>query len=156
MIAVFDTLKAQLRARVPQLKLVATWNNQLVNEAQERPANLAMPAVYLEILGVKATTISAGIQHGEGLLRVRHCSKALRESDLASHALEANTYLALQNFSGGPLLIGLDRRSIYPDTNHAAVEMVISEYFIKYVDDAYFNARFQLHPARVKTEAATS
>lgn len=145
----FATLIARLLATVPALRTVQRWNNQLANEGQERPANLAMPAAYLELLSARLTSIGPGIQHGEGVLRLRVCAKSLREAEASAYALENQVYLALQNFSGGPLLTGLDRRALYPDNNHGAVEMLVAEYNFKYQDTTAREARSLGTQARV-------
>lgn len=153
--SLFTAIIERLQTQVPTLKTVLRWNNQLANEAQERPTATAMPAAYLELISAKLTTISPGIQHGEGSLRVRICTKSLKDADPATFALENEAYLALQNFSGGPLLTGLDRRALYPDNNHAAVEMLVAEYSFKYQDTAARDDRSAAQPARLVVEVPT-
>lgn len=139
---VFVAVKAHLKANVPGILQLERWNNQLSNEATG-PA-LIFPAIYYQIDGVKLESISHGIQHGTGILRIRYCVKQLRAADQNTYDYEALGYLALQGFKGGPILTGLDRIALYPDPNHAAVEVVIAEYRLKYEDRSQFEARNQV------------
>ncbi|WP_400192800.1 hypothetical protein [Hymenobacter sp. B81] len=150
---VFDTISEHLKTEVPAIKKHERWNNQLAEEARENVR--VFPCSFLELQGVKTTTVSKGIQHCEGILRIRHCTKSLRTAEVDAYDLEAATYLALQNFTGGPLLVGLERSAIYPDPNHDAVEMVISEYRIKYADRTRYDQLFSPHSAQVETKTAT-
>lgn len=139
---VFVAVKAQLKAEVSGILQLERWNNQLSNEGTG-PA-LVFPAIYYQVDGVKMETLSHGIQHGTGILRIRYCDKQLRASDLKTYDYEAAGFLALQGFKGGPILTGLDRIAIYPDPNHGAVEVVIQEYRLKYEDRSQFEARNQV------------
>lgn len=139
---VFVAVRAELKAKVPGILQLERWNNQLSNEATGTA--LVFPAIYYQIDGVKLSSISHGIQHGEGILRIRYCDKQLRAADLKTYDYEALGYLALQGFKGGPILTGLDRIALYPDPNHAAVEVVIQEYRLKYEDRSKFEAKNQV------------
>jgi hypothetical protein len=150
---VFVAVKAHLKARVPGVAKLERWNNQLDNESTENV--LVFPALYYELDGLKMTTISRGIQQGEGILRLRHCSKALRDAQLTGVEMEATSYLALEAWKGGPLTTGLDRTGLYPDTNYGAVEVIISEYRIKYTDASLLNSRVQLVPGTGLSGQAT-
>lgn len=141
---VFIAVKAQLKAKVPGILQLERWNNQLANEGTG-PA-LVFPAIYYQIDGVKMESISHGIQHGSGILRIRYCDKQLRPADLKTYDYEAAGYLSLQGFKGGPILTGLDRIALYPDPNHAAVEVVIAEYRLKYEDRSKFEAKNHVLP----------
>lgn len=154
MLDVFKALKAQLKAHVTGLATDPDrWNGQLDNEATERV--LTFPAVFYQLDGVKLTTISRGVQHGEGILRVRHANRALRPGGPDAYQVEAQTYLALQNFQGGPILTGLDRIALYPDPTHAALEVIISEYRLKYSDATKLTSQTVLVPAEDIPVAAT-
>lgn len=139
---VFVAVKALLKAKVPGVNTLTRWNNQLENEATE--GVITFPAVYYQLDGLKSTTISRGVQQCEGILRIRHCDKALRGAQLTSVDMEASSYLALQRFKGGPITTGLDRVAIYPDPNYGAVEVIISEYHIKYTDASLLNSEVVL------------
>ncbi len=141
---VFVAVKAKLKAEVPGLGDIARWNNQLENEATG--AVITMPAVYYQLDGLKTTTISRGVQQCEGILRIRHCDRALRVADLKTPDLEAASYLALQASRPGPVTTGLDRIALYPDPNHGAIEVIISEYHIKYTDASWLNNQVKLVP----------
>ncbi|MDJ0363586.1 hypothetical protein QMK33_00360 [Hymenobacter sp. H14-R3] len=150
---VFVAVKAFLKTKLPDLNTLTRWNNQLENESTESVQTF--PAVYYQLDGLKTTTISRGIQQAEGILRIRHCAKALRGAQLTGVDLEATTYLALQAWKGGPITTGLDRVAIYPDPNYGAVEVIISEYHIKYTDASWLNARVQLVPGQGLDGVAT-
>jgi hypothetical protein len=139
---VYIAVKALVKANVPGLAQVTRWNNQL--DTESTAAVQTFPAIYYQLDGLKMSTISKGVQQAEGTLRIRHCTKALRDTDLTGIDLEAASYLALQRFKGGPITTGLDRVAIYPDPNYAAVEVIISEYHIKYTDASLLNAEVRV------------
>ena len=140
MLTLFQTLHAHLATQLPDLAELDRFNNQIALDGTG--VMLTFPALFYQLDGMKMTTISRGIQHGEGILRLRHCIRHLRPNADA-YALEARSYQALQEFKGGPILTGLDRIALYPDPNHAALEIVISEYHIKYTDPTLYLARHQ-------------
>ncbi len=149
MLEVFKAVKAHLKANVPGLAMLARWNNQLGNEATE--VVTTFPVIYYQLDGVKTTTISKGVQQCEGILRIRHATRALRPADQDAYGLEIASYLALQNFKGGPITTSLDRVALYPDPSHGALEVVISEYRIKYTDASKLNSKVKLVDGRTLT-----
>ena len=150
---VFKAVRAYLKPEVPGVTQVTRWNNQLDNEATE--GAITFPVIYYQLDGLKMTTISRGVQQAEGILRVRHCDKALRGADLQGVDMEAASYLALQAWKGGPITTGLDRIAIYPDPNYGAVEVIISEYHIKYTDASKLNSQVALVPGSSLTGNVT-
>jgi hypothetical protein len=135
---VYIAVKALLKANVPGLAQITRWNNQL--DTESTAAVQTFPAIYYQLDGLKTTTLTKGVQQAEGILRIRHCSKALRDTELTGADMEASSYLALQRFKGGPITTGLDRTGIYPDNNYGALEVIISEYHIKYTDASLLNS----------------
>jgi hypothetical protein len=150
---VFIAVKAHLKAKLPSVAKLERWNNQLDNESTENV--LVFPAIYYQLDGLKTTTISRGVQQAEGILRIRHCSKGLRDAQLTGVDMEAASYLVLEAWKGGPITTGLDRVALYPDPNYGAVEVIISEYRIKYTDTSLLDSRAKLVPGSSLTGQAS-
>jgi hypothetical protein len=139
---VFTTIEDRLKAAVPGVKDVERWFNQLAMAADGTGTNIVFPACYVELTGLRCTTMPGGVQHCEGLLRIRHADQALKVSQLRTPQLEEDSYVALQNYRGGSIFVGLDRKALYPDTNYRGVEVIVSEYQIKYSDETLAQKKF--------------
>lgn len=128
--ALFATLSARLMAEVSDLKRVQRWNNQVSRESGERA--LAVPCVYLELLPAKAATQTRDVQHCDGLMRVRLvCKSSGGDTNLD---LQEEVYRALQHFRADPLLVPMDRRGIFQDTNTDILEQLVQDFAVKWVD----------------------
>ena len=136
---VFATIEKQLKAKVPGLKLVTRWNNQLGNTDTEKLVRF--PACFYQLVGIRSTTLGPGIQHCQGILRLRFADAAMAVDKLKTYEVEAEAYLALQNFSGDPLLSGLDRTGADPDDNFDTCEVLVVDYQIKYEDRTKLESR---------------
>lgn len=149
---VFTTIEARLKAKVPTLKLVTRWNNQLGHTDTEKLVRF--PACFYQLVGIRTSTITTGIQHGEGTLRLRFADAALAVDKLRTYDIEQAAYIALQHFCDGPLLTGLERVGADPDDNFDSCEVLVVDYKIKYEDASKHEARFsRRQPGReVETE----
>jgi hypothetical protein len=137
---VFTTIQAQLKAKVPALKTVTRWNNQLGNTDTEKLVRF--PACFYQLVGIRSSTISKGIQHHQATLRLRFADAGLAVEKLQTYEVEDAAYLVLQNFSGDPLLVGLDRIGADPDDNYDACEVLVVDYAIKFQDTGKFRATY--------------
>ncbi|GGG33312.1 hypothetical protein [Hymenobacter glacieicola] len=139
MIEVYTTIEAKLKQVIPGVKDVERFFNQLAMAAQGTGYSINFPACYYELVGVRTATRSRGIQDCEGILRIRHCDQALVVSQLRTPKMEQASYHGLSGFRGGPLMTGLERVALYPDSNYRGVEVIISEYQIKWMDSTLLN-----------------
>ncbi len=131
--AMFNTVAARLTDQVPALKRVARWNNQTAGaEANERA--LVFPCVYLELLPTQAVTQTRDVQHCQGMLRVRLVATT-RDPD-ANLDLAQLVYRALQHFQAMPLLVAMERRALFQDTNTSTLEHLVQDFTVKWVDDS--------------------
>ena len=148
---VFTTIQTELKAKVPALKLVTRWNNQLGNTDTEKLVRF--PACFFQLVGIRYSSISTGIQHGEGVLRLRFADAGLAVEKLKTYDMEQDAYLVLQNFRGGVILTGLDRIGAVPDENIDSCEVLVADYRIKFEDRTRLEAKRTVRPTRVETEA---
>lgn len=139
MIDVHTAIETRLKAVVPGIKTVERYYGQLEMMAQGTGYTIQFLACFYELSGMRCTTQTRGIQQCEGILRLRHCDQALVASQLRTPQLEQASYWGLSGFRGGPLLTGLERTALYPDTKYRGVEVIISEYTIKYTDVSLLN-----------------
>jgi hypothetical protein len=137
---VFATIEAHLKAKVPALKLVTRWNNQLGNTDTEKLVRF--PACFYQLVSIRSSTLGPGIQHCQGILRLRFADAAMAVDKLKTYDVEAEAYLALQNFNGGPLLSGLDRTGADPDDNFDTCEVLVVDYQIKYKDITKYVSKY--------------
>ncbi|MBA9078957.1 hypothetical protein [Rufibacter quisquiliarum] len=133
MIEVIQALRQHITSKIPSIKKVERWNNQLSNEGKGVISRLDV--VYLEFANITTVTVSRGVQHCTvAPLRVRLPGKGTEDGDvLLGRAQEL--YKVLQGFSGGPLLTPMERVKIYQDTKHDSIEQMVQDFTFKYTDD---------------------
>ncbi|MES2730061.1 MAG: hypothetical protein V4621_08225 [Pseudomonadota bacterium] len=141
---VYDAIQAKIKATVPQAKTVERYYGQLAMTAAGMGNLIIFPAIYYQLVGIRATTRSKGVQDCQGILRLRHCDTALVVSQLRTLALEEASYFGLSGFRGDPLQVGLDRSAIYPDDNFRGTEVIITEYPIKWTDVTLINQQLTI------------
>jgi hypothetical protein len=134
MIDVYEAIEAKLKQVIPGVKDVERFFGQLAMAAEGQGLVIRFPACYYELVAIRTSTRTRGIQDCEGILRLRHCDQALTVHQLRTPTMERNSYHGLSGFRGGPLQVGLDRSAIYPDNTYRGTEVIISEYPIKWVD----------------------
>lgn len=139
MMEVYAAVEAKLKQAVPAALDVERFFGQLAMAAAGIGNTIRFPAMYYELVGIRTITRTRGVQDCEGILRIRHCDQALVAAQLRTPQMERATYHGLAGYRGGPLQVGLDRSAIYPDSNYRGVEVIISEYPIKWTDTSLFD-----------------
>jgi hypothetical protein len=157
MIEVYTAIQAKIKAVAPKARTVERFFGQLAMAAAGDGNTVIFPAVYFELVNIRCSTRSKGIQDCEGTLRLRHCDQALVVSQLRTLDLEQSTYLGISGFRGDTIRTGLDRSAIYPDPTFRGVEVIITEYPIQWVDSTLFNHLYQpLDGSTVTKESSVS
>ena len=142
MIEVYAAIQAKIKEAVPAARTVERFFGQLAMAAAGDGNTVIFPAVYYELVNIRCSTRSKGIQDCEGTLRLRHCDQALVVSQLRTPDLEQSTYFELTGFRGDTIRTSLDRSAIYPDPTFRGVEVIISEYPIQWVDSTLINRQY--------------
>lgn len=135
-------IKAQLQAKVPAIKFIAMWNDQLRDTNDGKNYSFRMPAVFVEfVLPTQIGGVGNNIQVYEPLevkIHILHeqydAQNGTMDVNLDVFDFKQSVYKALQLFQAANTSV-FDRQSEEQDYDHTNIYHYIQPYMIAMVDN---------------------
>lgn len=134
-------IKARLEAKVPAIKFIAMWNNQLSDTNDGKTYSFLMPAVFIEfITPTQIGSIGNNVQIYEPLevkLHILHeqydAMDGTMDVNLDVFTFKQDVFKAMQLFQGSKTSV-FDRQSEDQDYDHTNIYHYIQSYFCALTD----------------------
>ena len=135
-------IKAQLLLKVPSIKFIAMWNNQLMDLTDGKNYSFRMPAVFIEFVSpTPIGSIGNNVQIYEPLevkIHILHeqydAKDGTMDCNLDVFTFKQSIYKALQLFQAANTSV-FDRQSEEQDYDHSNIYHYIQSYMIAMVDN---------------------
>lgn len=135
-------IKAQLQSKVPTIRFIAMWNNQLMDTNDGKNYSFLMPAVFVEFVSpTQIGGVGNNVQVYEPLevkIHILHeqydAQDGTMDVNLDVFEFKQTVYKALQLFQASNTSV-FDRQTEEQDYDHTNIYHYIQSYFCAFVDN---------------------
>ena len=113
---IFEEVKQRLIDKIPEVKTIRLWNNQVTNENVENAFNY--PAVFIEFSEILFVKENAGLQSFSGILRLYVVQEEYRTENLDNLDFVDQVAAAINGFQTDTIIKPLWRDREFQDVNH--------------------------------------
>lgn len=124
-VVLFNELKAVISAKLPEIKHVARWNNQLKHEKEEIPFNY--PAIFIEFNDYVYRELSGGQDEFDMTVRIRLAFETYKQDDIEVFTMNKKIRKTFRKFDGTGFVpfISLTKEA---DWDHDNRELFINDF----------------------------
>jgi len=126
---VYEEVKARLLDKLPTVKTIRLWNNQITNENVENP--FLYPAVFIEFPTLDYINNGSGLQQISGVLRLHIVQEEYKTENIENLDFIDLVAGALNGYQTATIIKPLWRNYELFDTNHNNLIVTEQEYILQ-------------------------